>query len=154
MTTVKLGRKAEHRDRTLRNLITSVLLFEKVRTTEAKAKAIAPIVERLISQASTGTLAARRAVKAVVFDQNAVSKLFEDLSLRKGTRTSGFVRITKLPARPGDGAAMAMLELLYIPLEEVMQEKTGTKISVRKKASSKEPTSEKTEEAEVVEEEK
>jgi len=136
MTTPKLGRKKEHRERTLRNLATSLILFEKVRTTEAKAKAITPMVERLISHALTGSLAARRSAKAVLFDMNAVAKLFEDVANRKGDRESGFVRITKLPVRPGDGSAMAQLELLYTPLEVVLQEKTGTSVKVRKTAKS------------------
>lgn len=135
MTTPKLGRKKEHRERTLRNLATSLILFEKVRTTEAKAKAISPMVERLISQALTGSLAARRIVKAELFDTNAVAKLFEDVSARAGDRTSGFVRITKLPPRPGDGSAMAQLELLYTPLEVILQKETGSTVKVRKSAS-------------------
>jgi len=143
MTTPKLGRKKEHRERTLRNLATSLILFEKVRTTEAKAKAITPMVERLITHALTGSLAARRSAKAVLFDMNAVAKLFEDLPSRKGDRESGFVRITKLPPRPGDGSSMAQLELLYTPLEVVLKETTGTAVKVRKtKKSADAPKSE------------
>lgn len=140
MTTAKLGRKKEHRERTLRNLATSLVLFEKVRTTEAKAKAVLPTVERLISQAIGGSLAARRQAKAVLFDPNAVSKLYEDVATRRGERTSGFVRLTKLPVRPGDGAAMAQLEILYKPLEEVLGEQSKTKVQVRKAAKKAEET--------------
>lgn len=143
MKTSKLGRKSEHRDRTIRNVVSSLVLYEKVRTTVAKAKAARPMAERLMTNSRAGTLAARRRAKALLFDTNAVSKLFEDFPQRLGTRTSGFVRITKLPARPGDGAAMAQLELLLTPLEEVIAAETKTKTSVRKvKASKETPASE------------
>ena len=132
MTTPKLGRKTAHRDRTIRNLVTSLVLYEKVRTTEAKAKAIVPMTERLLSRAQKGTLAARRHAKSLLFDDNAVAKLFEDFSERWGTRTSGFTRITKLAPRPGDGSAMAQVELLLTPLEEIIAKETETKVAVRK----------------------
>lgn len=135
MTIRKLGRKKQHRERTLRNLATSLMLYEKVTTTEAKAKAVSPMVERLITHARTNQLAARRYAKALLFDQNAVAKLFEDMENRVGDRTSGFVRITKLMPRSGDGAAMAQLELLYTPVEEVLAKQTNTKVSVRKSTS-------------------
>jgi large subunit ribosomal protein L17 len=140
MKTFKLGRKSAHRDRTLRNLATSLVLYEKVQTTEAKAKAVRPMVERLLTGARTGSLAARRSAKSLLFDANAVTKLFEDFPQRWGTRTSGFVRITKLPPRAGDAAEMAQLELLLTPLEDVIAAETKTKVSVRKtKKSEAEP---------------
>lgn len=128
----KLGRKTGDRGRTVRNVVTSLMLYEKVRTTEAKAKAAIPVAERLLTNARTGSLAARRQAKAVLFDANAVTKLFEDFPQRWGTRTSGFVRITKLASRPGDNANMAQLELLLTPLEEIIAEETKTKVAVRK----------------------
>src|SRR5688572_21467371 len=96
----KLGRKSAHRDRTLRNVVSSLVLYEKVRTTEAKAKAARPMAERLMTISRKGTIDARRRAKALLFDSNAVAKLFEDFPQRIGTRTSGFVRITKLAPRP------------------------------------------------------
>jgi len=141
-TLPKLGRKKEHRERTIRNLATSLVLYEKVRTTTAKAESVVPLLERLITKARTGSLAARRAAKALLFDPNAVSKLFEDLSQRQGTRTSGFLRVTKLPPRPGDGAAMAQVEFLLTPLETILQAESKTKVSVRKTAAkTEEPAS-------------
>jgi large subunit ribosomal protein L17 len=135
MSTPKLGRKKEHRERTVRNLATSLVLYERIRTTEAKADAVVPLLERLITKARTNTLAARRAAKEVLFDTNAVSKLFEDLTMRQGTRTSGFLRVTKLPPRPGDGAPMAQVEFLLTPLEDVLQAESNTKVRVRKAAT-------------------
>lgn len=140
MIEAKLGRKKEHRERTVRNLLTSLVLYEKVQTTETKAKAISPVMERLITQSLPGTISARRDAKALLFDTNAVAKLFEDLKHRQGTRTSGFVRITKLPARHGDGAPMAQIELLLTPIEQMLEETTKTKVRVRKPTTPAEPT--------------
>ena|ERR1044072_1752962 len=140
MTTAKLGRKSANRNRTLRNLVTGLVLYEKVRTTEAKAKAMVPMAERLLTVARANTLQSRRYAKSLLFDQNAVSKLFEDFSQRWGTRTSGFVRLTKLAPRPGDGSAMAQVELLLTPLEEVVAEESKAKAPARKKKEEKEET--------------
>ena len=145
MTDRKLGRKKEHRERTLRNLATSLVLYEKVTTTEAKAKAVSPMVERLVSNALKGELTARRSALSVLFDPNAVRKLFEDLPARQGKRTSGFVRITKIAPRQGDGSSMAVMELLFTPLEEIIQQETQTKVAVRRKKSA-EPAVTETEE--------
>lgn len=134
MTTAKLGRKKEHRERTMRNLATSLFLYERLSTTVAKAKALAPMAERLITTARGGTLAARRNLKATLLDQNAVRKLFEDLAQRAAGRTSGFVRITKTGHRPGDGAPMAQIELLLTPVEELIQKESKTTVKVRKPA--------------------
>jgi large subunit ribosomal protein L17 len=135
MTTRKLGRKKEHRERTLRNLATSLVLYEKVQTTEAKAKAVLPLVERLFTRARSNELTGLRYAKSLLFDTNAVSKLMEDLTTRQGDRTSGFVRITKLAPRSGDGAPMAQLELLLTPVEEVIEKASKTKVTVRKSTS-------------------
>lgn len=138
MKTYKLSRKSGHRKSLTRNLVTSLVLYEAIRTTEAKAKSIVPVAERLITHARTGSLAARRSAKALLFDMNAVRKLFEDFPERYGDRTSGFVRVTKLPSRPGDQASMAKVELLLKPLDEVIEASTKTKLEVRKKQNSEE----------------
>lgn len=138
MQTAKLGRKKEHRERTLRNMLTSLILFESITTTVAKAKALSPIAERLITRTASGSLADRRHAKSILFDDNAVSKIFEDINQRKADRTSGFVRLTKLPVRPGDGAPMMRVELILTPLEKVLEEKTKTVVKVRKTAQKQE----------------
>jgi large subunit ribosomal protein L17 len=140
MNTPKLGRKTDNRNRTLRNLVTSLFLYEKIRTTEAKAKAMRPMAERLMTIArAENTLEARRRAKALLFDQNATAKIFEDILPRIGTRTSGFIRITKLPVRPGDGSPMAQVELLLTPVEEMIEKETKTKVSVRKTKAAEVP---------------
>lgn len=132
MTTPKLGRKADHRDSTLRNLLTSLVLYEKVVTTDAKARAVVARAERLISFARRGDLAARRYAKAHLFDDNAVRKLFEDMPSRFGDRTSGFIRRTKLGFRPGDGSQKVQLEIILTPLETIIEQETTVKTKVRK----------------------
>lgn len=134
MITRKFGRMKQYRERMVRNLVTSLVLYEKVRTTEAKAKSVKEVAEHLLTIARTGTLAARREAKALLFDMNAVTKLFEDFPERYGDRTSGFVRLTKLPARPGDAAPMAQLELILTPIDQLLAEKSKTNVKVRKAA--------------------
>jgi large subunit ribosomal protein L17 len=134
MPTFKLSRTKQHRDRTLRNLVTSIVLYESVTTTVAKAQAVRPMVERLITHTRTGTLAARRYAKSLLFDPNAVTKLFEDIPPRLGERTSGFVRLTKLPPRSGDGSAMARIELILTPLETLLAQESKTQVRTRKAA--------------------
>lgn len=136
--TPKLGRKTANRNRTLRNLLTSLVLYEKLTTTEAKAKAVLPQAERLLNRSRSGSLASRRYAITKLFDDNAVKKLFEDFPERFGTRTSGFVRLTKIAPRPGDGSSMARLEILVTPLEELIAKTTNTKTVVRKRAARKE----------------
>ena len=85
-----------------------------------------------MTTALKGTLAARRSAKALLFDANAVTKLFEDVPARAGSRTSGFVRLTKLAPRPGDGAAMARMELLFTPIAEVVAQESKTSVKVRR----------------------
>ncbi len=132
MSTPKLGRKADHRDSTLRNLLTSLVLYEKVVTTDAKARAVVARAERLITFARRGDLAARRYAKAHLFDDNAVRKLFEDMPARFGDRTSGFIRRTKLGFRPGDGSEKVQLEIMLTPLETIIEQETNVKTKVRK----------------------
>lgn len=133
-----LSRKSGARSRLVRNLATSLFLYETITTTEAKARTVLPIVERLITVArGDNELTARRRVKAALFDENAVSKIFEDLKNRLGTRTSGFVRMTKLAPRVGDGAPMAKLELMVTSLEEVV---TTEKKAARKSSKNVTPS--------------
>jgi large subunit ribosomal protein L17 len=140
MTTPKLGRKADHRNRTVRNLITSLVLHESITTTEAKARALRPKAERLMTHIRRQDIAARRYAKALLFDTNAVTKLFEDVPQRIGDRTSGFVRVTKLAPRPGDGASMVRVELLLTSIEDVIAAETKTRTRVRKVAATPEST--------------
>ena len=96
----------------LRNLAASVLIYEKVKTTEAKAKAVKPLVERAITIAKKGDLTARRRLIAILPQKNAVKKAMEVLGERYKDRSGGYTRIVKLSHRRGDGAKMAQIELV------------------------------------------
>jgi large subunit ribosomal protein L17 len=94
------------------NLATDLFMHEKVTTTEAKAKALRPLAEKLITKARKGDLHARRIVMKTITDKAAVAKLFEDVAPRYEDRAGGYTRITKLGPRRGDGAEEAIIELV------------------------------------------
>ncbi len=107
-----LGRTTSHRRALMRNLVTSFLERERVRTTLAKARSARPVAEKMITLAKRGTLHARRQALAYVTKEAAVKKLFEDIGPRFTERPGGYTRIVKLDRRAGDGAEMAMLEIV------------------------------------------
>ncbi len=111
-TTPAFSRKKGPRDAMLRNLATSVVLYEKVETTEAKAKAIRPMVERLITRGRISSLFARRTLMKTLYDENAVKKILEVLGPRYAERRGGYTRITKISPRKGDSAKMAIIEFV------------------------------------------
>ena len=95
-----------------RNLVTDLLRYEKVVTTEAKAKEVRGMAERMITLGKDGTLPSRRRALAFVVDKKVVAKLFDELAPRYAQRPGGYTRIVKLGPRLGDGAHMAQLELV------------------------------------------
>jgi large subunit ribosomal protein L17 len=96
----------------LRNLVTSLLEHERVRTTDARAKEVRRIAERMITLGKSGTLHARRRALQVIRSRAVASRLFETLAPRYQARPGGYTRITKLSPRPGDRAEMSLIELL------------------------------------------
>ena len=109
----KLGRKMGPRLALYRNLTVSVLRYERVRTTEAKAKEVQGRIERAISLAKRGDLSARRAVVSEFPNEPlVVTKLFDEIAPKYADRTSGFTRIVKIGPRPGDNAEIVQLELV------------------------------------------
>lgn len=110
--TIILGREKGPREALLRNLATSVILYEKITTTEAKAKAVRPLVERMITKGKVNTLNSRRALMKVLYDEKAVIKVLEVLGPRFKERKGGYTRIIKVGLRPGDGGASAVIELV------------------------------------------
>ena len=108
----KLSRPTGHRISLYRNLITDLLRYEKVVTTEAKAKETRRLAERVITLGKDGSLHARRRALVSVSDKAVVEKTFTVLAQRYAVRSGGYTRITKLGRRLGDGAAMAKLELV------------------------------------------
>lgn len=109
---VTLDRKAAPRRALLANLVESLVLYEKITTTLAKAKALRPKVEKLITTAKVGTLASRRNIAKVLYTKNATKKLVEVLGPRYAERKGGYTRIIKLGARKGDGGEEAVIELV------------------------------------------
>jgi large subunit ribosomal protein L17 len=108
----KFGRRSDHRRAMLRNLVTSMILAEKIETTEAKAKQIRSITEKMITLGKRGDLHARRQALSYLLDENAVTKLFEEIAPRYEERQGGYTRILKIGPRRGDAAPMAILELV------------------------------------------
>ncbi|MEY4744352.1 MAG: hypothetical protein RL272_297 [Candidatus Parcubacteria bacterium] len=107
-----LDRKKGPREALLRNLATSLVLYEKVKTTRAKAAAVRPLVERMITVGKTGTLAGRRKLSSFFYSENASKKIMEELGPRYKNRPGGYTRTTKLVRREGDGAEMVQIELV------------------------------------------
>jgi large subunit ribosomal protein L17 len=108
----KLGRDSAHRKALFRNLVTELFRHEQIRTTEAKAKAIRPQAERLITLAKRGDLHARRMAARDVQDPEILQKLFDELAGRYEDREGGYTRIYKLGPRQGDAAPMALISLV------------------------------------------
>ncbi len=108
----KLGRTTSHRWAMLRNLVTSLFEHEKLETTDAKAKELRPLAEKMIGLGKRGDLHARRQVLAVVRKADIVRKLFDTISPRFKTREGGYVRIVKKGFRPGDGAPVSIVQLV------------------------------------------
>ena len=107
----KFGRTADQRRAMLRNLTVSVLRYEKIRTTEAKAKEIRRFVDRMIGLGKDGSLAARRQALAWLPEPALVEKLFTDLPQRYPDRSSGYLRLVRIGNRVGDAAPVVQLEL-------------------------------------------
>ncbi|MBT9142275.1 MAG: 50S ribosomal protein L17 [Dehalococcoidia bacterium] len=108
----KFGRRSGPRRAMLRNLVTSVILAEKIVTTEAKAKQIRSITEKMVTLGKRNDLHARRQALAYILDEHAVTKLFESIAPRYEDRQGGYTRILKLAPRRGDAAPMAILEFV------------------------------------------
>jgi large subunit ribosomal protein L17 len=110
--TVKLNRTKPHREAMLANMAISLLTHRVIRTTDAKAKALKPVIDRIISTAKKNDLSAKRQVARKVHDKKVFKKLFDEIVPQFEGRNSGFSRIIKLGVRRGDGAPMSVVELL------------------------------------------
>jgi large subunit ribosomal protein L17 len=133
--TIKLGRTADHRRALLSNQVCALIEHQRIKTTLAKAKAVRPLAERMVTLGKNGSIHARRTALAVLRQKSAVKKLFDDISQRSAERNGGYTRIVKLGARKSDSARMAFIE--WVDAEQVAEEKPRKE----KKAKSKEPES-------------
>jgi large subunit ribosomal protein L17 len=126
----KLGRNTEHRRALLRNLVTSLILEDRIETTITKAKAMRPHVEKMITLGKRGDVAARRLAASYLMTREAVDKLFE-ISSRYGDRQGGYLRIIHGGFRKGDGGDIAFVELLGS--EQILDEKRKKRAEIRAK---------------------
>jgi large subunit ribosomal protein L17 len=127
----KLGRNTAHRRSLLRNLVTSLILEERIETTVPKAKAMRPQVEKMITLGKRGDLAARRQAHAYLMTSTAVDKLFDTIAPRFGDRNGGYLRIVRTAWQKGDGADKAFIELLGS--EKILDEKRQKRAETRAK---------------------
>ena len=111
----QFGRNSSHRKALFRNLVTSLIAHEKIETTEAKAKEIRGIAEKIITLGKKGDLHAKRMAMAYIQSRDVVAKLFDDVAPRCANRDGGYTRIVKTRVRYGDSAPMAVLELVDKP---------------------------------------
>ena len=108
----KLGRPTSHRKAMLRNQVTSLFKNGKIETTLHKAKETQRVAEKMITLAKRGDLHARRQVLAYIYDKDVVKKLFDEIAPKYADRNGGYTRVLKVGPRRGDGAEMAILELV------------------------------------------
>jgi len=127
----KLGRNTSHRRALLRNLVTSLILEERIETTEPKAKAMRPHVEKMITLGKRGDVAARRLAASYLMTRAAVDKLFDTVAPRLGDRNGGYLRIIRTGWQKGDGAEKAFVEL--IGSEKSLAEKQHKRAEARAK---------------------
>lgn len=139
--TKKLGRTKSHREAMLSNMAMSLFLHHKIKTTDAKAKALKPLVDRIISTAKEDSLHAKRQVARTIKNKDAFKKLFSEIVPQFADRDSGFSRIIKLGVRRGDGAPISIVELLTEQAKvEAPDEKKGKGKKKAKKSTKKTAT--------------
>jgi len=123
----RLGVQPAHRRAMVRNMVTSLLKHERIKTTKVRAKEVRRYAEKMITLAKKETLASKRDVLGFVREREVVNKLFKTLIYRYAQRQGGYTRMLKLGYRMGDGAEMVFLELVDRPVEEKAPEPTGEK---------------------------
>ena len=135
--TIKLGRTADHRKALLANQACSLIQHQRIKTTLAKAKAVRPLAERMVTLGKNGSIHARRTAFATLRQKNAVKKLFEDIAPRSAERNGGYTRIVKLGQRKSDSAQMAFIE--WVDMAEVVEEKPAEQKKAKKKEAEPRP---------------
>ncbi len=136
----QLGRNASHRKAMFRNMVTSLFEHGKIRTTDAKAKEVRRIAEKLITLGKRGDLHARRRALSYVRSREVVEKLFDESATQFATRPGGYTRITKLGNRRGDNAPVSIIELVeedYAPKKAKKAKPAAKKKAAAKKAAPK-----------------
>jgi len=127
----KLGRNTSHRRALLRNLVTSIIINDRIETTLTKAKASRPLVEKMITLGKNGSVHARRQALAYLLTPQSVDRLFSTVAPRYATRNGGYSRIVRMGPRKGDSAEVAFIELLGA--EQELSEKAAKREEARAK---------------------
>ena len=131
-----LSRKKDYRRSLLRNLATSLILYEEIKTTQAKAKAVKPFVEHLLQVAKKNNLIAKRRLMAYLFDENAVKKVFEVYVPRYKNIKSGYIKLYRLGTRLGDSSEMVMIRMEKVKEEApVLTKKEDRDLNAQKERS-------------------
>ncbi len=132
---LKLNRTSSHREAMFRNMVTSLFKYERIRTTDVKAKGLRSWADHLITLAKRGDLHARRQALSIIREKDVVHKLFSEANERFGAMSGGYTRIVKLKRRPGDAALVSMIELVTLEEEKSKKKKTKSKkgVAVKKK---------------------
>jgi len=134
--TIKLGRTAAHRKALLANQVCSLIEHQRIKTTLAKAKAVRPLAEKMVTLGKKGSIHARRTALATLRQKTVVKRLFDDIAPRSTERNGGYTRIVKLGQRKSDSAPMAFIE--WVDAAQVVEEKpAGEKKGKRKEAEPK-----------------
>ena len=148
--TIKLGRTAEHRKALLANQVCSLIEHQRIRTTLAKAKAVRPLAEKMVTLGKKRSIHARRTAFAVLRQKDAVKKLFDEIAPRTADRNGGYTRIVKLGQRKSDAAQVAYLEwvdaaiLVDQEIDEAAEKKTRKSKKEGEQSSGAEKKSKKT----------
>lgn len=135
--TVKLGRKAEHRKALLANQVCSLIEHQRIKTTLAKAKAVRPLAEKMVTLGKNGSIHARRTAFSTLRHKDAVKKLFDEIAPRSTERNGGYTRIVRLGQRKSDSASMAFIE--WVDAAVVVEEKPAEEKKAKKKEAKAEP---------------
>ena len=136
----KLGRTSSHRLATMRNMVTSLLQHEKIETTEAKAKELRPLTEKMVSLGKRGDLHARRLAMRVIRDESVAKKLFDDIAPRFKDRAGGYTRILKVGRRHGDNAPVSIIELVVLG-KQIEEKKLARETKAKAKKEKKKEAS-------------
>src|SRR6266568_9481984 len=135
--TIKLGRTAEHRKALLANQVCSLIEHQRIKTTLAKAKAVRPLAEKIVTLGKNGSLHARRNALSILRQKDAVKKLFDEIAPRSTDRNGGYTRIVKLGQRKSDSASMAFIE--WVDAAKVVEEIPAEEKKAKRKESEAKP---------------
>jgi large subunit ribosomal protein L17 len=138
--TIKLGRTAAHRKALLANQVCSLIAHQRIKTTLAKAKAVRPLAEKMVTFGKNGSLHARRMALSMLRQKDAVKKLFDEIAPRSADRNGGYTRIVKLGQRKSDSASMAFIE--WVDAAQVIEEKEPKEKPAKKQKEAAPPPKE------------